>query len=915
MARNVSCPNCQSRVSVPDAFNRDRIPCPNCRAVIDLLQDVSGADTAGNDANAGDAAFTCATCGGSFPVESVYDQQGVVICHGCFAQAEAAAAAAAEAAQGAATTTTDTAGDFADPWAEVTAPAAAAATPAARRSGVPTTFRSGAAGAAATATATTTNDSGSTSTSRRPPPPKSKTPFLIAGIAAAAIVGVVIAVVMNRPDPKPPAKQVAQKPVVKEPAPVYLPKVSGGGSKLFGEIPAPPDDGQNTPVKATPRTTVKPPVQPAVKPKDPAEPPTVAVAKPPKVKPPKEKPPVKPKVEPKEVTEPTEVTERPETKPDTEEALRLINEAESLAKGEHKIDALAKYDAATKMLSRGSASARDDDVKKLLARATGGRRELLKGMSQSAEAQKMTAGALLGQGLRALADAKWKAGLESLADAKQIIEESVKSPADRAKDEQYVTALHGMVVAYVRTNQMPKAGAMFDDATVLGKTLKSTPTRELVWNRAVIDLSQNFREMRAVTGLKSYLEERSGSGPVDEEMLNLYGTAIAEVMADPPPNQTALKKAIAFYEQENKRLEATRPGDMHWGIQWVGGAERQRLEREKARTQEIYDRERERLNDISGRLRVAKKGRKVRVSRFRTKVVIDHELVNRLSADYKEQKERTDTASAAIPRPQWLSGYDLKVPTMDMEPTTVIASADRPPPTVPGPYRPTGLDPPDEPEEDSEPDERDEPDEPDMRPEPVEPDRPAPPSRATFIRRYAAAFPVGPTHLVTAAEPLGGATEVMAEDPDGVPLRARVVSKQGALALLEVDAADLGGPMRYMNLAANFGGGPVRCAGIPIPTIFGYSVALLDGTGPAQQPQGPWQVSLTRHPRLPGAPVLNTSGQVVGVAVPQRDDPTTKLPAVALGELRDFLRGANALPAAPSVGSDPSGVFHVMVDE
>jgi hypothetical protein len=50
---------------------------------------------------------------------------------------------------------------------------------------------------------------------------------------------------------------------------------------------------------------------------------------------------------------------------------------------------------------------------------------------------------------------------------------------------------------------------------------------------------------------------------------------------------------------------------------------------------------------------------------------------------------------------------------------------------------------------------------------------------------------------------------------------------------------------------------------------------------------------------------------VIGVVVPTREDPRTKLPAVSLAELRAFLQTNNALPAEPFRNVDPMEVFQV----
>jgi len=120
-----------------------------------------------------------------------------------------------------------------------------------------------------------------------------------------------------------------------------------------------------------------------------------------------------------------------------------------------------------------------------------------------------------------------------------------------------------------------------------------------------------------------------------------------------------------------------------------------------------------------------------------------------------------------------------------------------------------------------------------------------------------------------------------------------------------------GGALPYFNLASGFTGGPVKCACIPQANIFGPQPALLTGEAGAPPQQGEWSASLAGHPRLAGSPLLNARNEVVGVAVPTREDPRTKLPSLTVAQLRAFLDANHALPAAPFTNTDPMGVFQV----
>jgi hypothetical protein len=146
---------------------------------------------------------------------------------------------------------------------------------------------------------------------------------------------------------------------------------------------------------------------------------------------------------------------------------------------------------------------------------------------------------------------------------------------------------------------------------------------------------------------------------------------------------------------------------------------------------------------------------------------------------------------------------------------------------------------------------------------------------------------------------------------------ARVVAKNERLALLEVDPASVNGGMPFLNLAADFAGGTLRCAGLPSPSVFGPAVDVLEGRG-GRPPAGDaaWTVSLPRHPRLAGAPLLDAAtNALVGVVVAERDDPATQLPAVGAAAIRAFLAEHDALPKADCGNPDPKGVYQVTVEE
>jgi hypothetical protein len=197
-------------------------------------------------------------------------------------------------------------------------------------------------------------------------------------------------------------------------------------------------------------------------------------------------------------------------------------------------------------------------------------------------------------------------------------------------------------------------------------------------------------------------------------------------------------------------------------------------------------------------------------------------------------------------------------------------------------------------------------------PPPTETAPPAPPVHIS-VPRYALAFPIDKTRLISSADVIANVDKVRLMDSQGQPYGAHVVARQEHLVLLELDAGQ-GGFWSYLSLAGTFAGGAVSCACVPQESIFGPQPAMLSGQAVAPH-EGPWAVSLAENPRLAGSPLLDSQGLVVGVVIAKRDDLKTRLPAVPLATLREFLSANSALPSAPGARPDPMNVLEVTVQE
>lgn len=102
--------------------------------------------------------------------------------------------------------------------------------------------------------------------------------------------------------------------------------------------------------------------------------------------------------------------------------------------------------------------------------------------------------------------------------------------AVRLADPTYATVLVAMSATYLRLEQYPKAGELFREGQPLANIMKRGATREMVINCAIVDLVQKVNVMHAVKVTRDAL---AAAKEVDEDLLNLMGTAMNIVDQDP----------------------------------------------------------------------------------------------------------------------------------------------------------------------------------------------------------------------------------------------------------------------------------------------------------------------------------------------------------------------------------------------
>jgi tetratricopeptide (TPR) repeat protein len=499
---------------------------------------------------------------------------------------------------------------------------------------------------------------------------------------------------------------------------------------------------------------------------------------------------------------------------------------------------------------------------------------------------------LVAQGHAAMRAGDAQAALDSFLDAKSLWnKQGIKTDIN---DPVMYADLCGIGAAYMALGHNDKANDPLDRAYV-----SKLREHSLIVNRAILDYVQHVKVQR---GTKEMLDLLSpDDAPTDEPTINVLGACVQYSMLDPNLTRGQLyQKALDLYEKLNKALESQRPGQRRWGPAWVTpntfDAKSAKLSAGKeAYEQSIRDRDAADavLADANVEMKKALHRAGVKRDLIQQRMVDRAQAkVDKASSAYELARLNVPAMRKAIPWPEWPAtfppllpdsagggafGSPAAVPTVAVarpapKPTAVaIAPTPKPAPAA-------------------------------IEPPPVA----AAPPVARSVSRHAVAIPVGPDVLITAAASLEGATSLMIENSQGASIKAEVARKDvtSGLAILRIQGHEL----QYLNLASSFAGGDVTCWGFPDVSIFNPVPDQIPGNAISPK-AAKWTISLRRHPRLPGAALLDKSGALVGVELGERDSVMTQLPAVRLEEIRQFL-GADA-PKSECANPDPAGMWQM----
>lgn len=537
------------------------------------------------------------------------------------------------------------------------------------------------------------------------------------------------------------------------------------------------------------------------------------------------------------------------------------------------------------------------------------------GADETGRAREVFSG-LVQQGTNALIAGEYNAALGALLDAKQVFERKVRGKGasaggggGTAGDE--VAMLHGLALAYQLADKPEKAGPLFANGTPLDRACaaKGAP-RQLLVTRAALDMTQGYLAMRTAVGLTAYLKDHPNE--LDSEILDVLFTALQKA-DERVANRAMLDAMIKNYDEFNGRLEATRPGQRRWGTQWVSEAEFKINMKKRELALRDVDKAQGQIADADADIVQAKqlvkwaRGGQGSLSAANAKQTAAE---NRRAAGVRAMED----ARSKLPPIPVLAKADFVRLIEPHEATVVVAAKAVKATKAGGAATPTQVA--------------------SASPETksihftlggggpggtssgasgggagdVGSAPPAGGGGRTAVRgfsRTAVGFAIGPDLLLTAGSAVKDAKRVVVEFPNAAPVDATVErSGPEGLALLRLS----GQKMAYVNLANGFAGGAVQCPAYPEVSVFGVAVEVIKGRALGAQDEG-WKVMLGKHPRLPGAPLLDGAGDLVGVEMAEREDLTDKLPALSVKAVRAFL--ANDLPGQPCGNPKAAAVVQV----
>lgn len=502
--------------------------------------------------------------------------------------------------------------------------------------------------------------------------------------------------------------------------------------------------------------------------------------------------------------------------------------------------------------------------------------------------------ALLQQGTDALAARQPEAALACYLDARALYDLHLR-PRGLATtpDDDQVAVFHGLAIAYQLLDKPEKVSPLFEAHSVLDRACAArNVSRQLLLTRGALDCAQGFLAMRTAVRISQYLKEHPDE--LDSELLDVFFTALIKSEDRVSNRALTFDPAIKQYEQLNARLEETRPGQKRYGVKWMSPAEYSAAMSTRRSALRDYESAVTRADDAVARVKEADRYLdRMRSSKDRGAInAASNSLAaarNRAAAANKEVAE----AKARIPPIPVLTSDQLEQ-LMLPHPVTLVATPGIKSPAATQRTIEGGQIVANPPKTDS----------PTTQVARVSPPREFLGERRTrTFTRSAAGFAVAPDLVLVPAAAVKDATHIILESADRAPLEGTVERRDDTLALIRIPKQR----MAYFSLGQSFVGGAITCPAFPQVSIFGVQAEIIGGSATASK-EG-FTVSLQKHPRLAGSPLLSQSGEVLGIELAARDDSRERCPAISVEAVRAFL--ARDLPADNSPNPAHGAIFQV----
>ena len=267
--------------------------------------------------------------------------------------------------------------------------------------------------------------------------------------------------------------------------------------------------------------------------------------------------------------------------------------------------------------------------------------------------------------VRALASLDAGQYAEALTSIKAFQDGLPRKPG-KLTDTAWIDSLHIQAVAYLMLNQPARATPLLQRLMESGVT-----ERTAVINAAVCDILQKTNAMRAVKNLKTL----AAADPQDELAVTLWGVALDT--AARRQRLTRLDELTADYLKANTLLERSRPGQHHWGTDWLSDGAWASIESRRATATSTANTARQRLREANARLDNAKDaaqrenvlitGRPVRdfeideINRRKRNAAV---VVDQCRVEAESAEAAVEAADGSIPRPSWAFDVQPVMPNL-----------------------------------------------------------------------------------------------------------------------------------------------------------------------------------------------------------------------------------------------------------